>query len=973
MSIIHITLLDSPTVRKNEQPVKLSYRKAEAILYYLAVKKKASRRELMTHFWGDLPDETARNNLRNALYRIRKTLGADAVLTPGQVEIYLNPAIEYVIDIDGFLSDEPNAWQLYRRGFLHGFYVKNANDFDEWMTEFRQLFMEQYVRKLHAGIKNAKDEGNYEGIIEMARHVVREDPYDEVARRYLMECYAIRGEVHHAVQEYESITEILRKDLGIQPETETIKLYETIMQQRNSVASDGEDSTSNPVFYGREQEMHQLQQKLDAFLQSSRPEMILVSGEAGIGKTFLMRRLIQQEAGRNYHVLEANCYQQEESFLLKPWQPIFSDLLDLIIRESIELPYRWVHQMAHYFPVFEALLESHSSDGNLAEVGGTLQQPILEAASGVFKRAAVDRKIILFFEDIHWMDATSRQLIQRMLQESSLSVLFAATVRDGYEDRLNELTTVAGRRGILHRIPLERFSEAETIWWTHQELVKLSLDHMDYQQVYLETRGNPFFVSEYLNALKTYGSSKELSSRAQDMLQSRLHELAPDTRKLLELASLFFHRVPLQTITAVSSADEEEAVDMLQQLIQRGILREVVEGNKISVEFIHQRFREYIYEQQSLAKRRLLHARVGKQLEKNLKGNSRDLLRYTDLIHHYKRSGDLGSALKYTVKYLNAYLDYYHELFPSAFYPNNLPQQSLYLTLEETRRYFSEVEQIMREMDPEEFQLEETRQWQISYLHLKGRLLIREGEYDTGLLTTKKMIALAEESGHWNYAISGYQQITNYGIQTQQLEIMKKNIEDAMKLASLHGFDDKIPVLLRLLGLYKLMNHEFDQAENVLYKAIDVTDKSHDKDHQHVVHLSACRYYLGEIKRNQGKHKEAILEYKRAVADCEEQGAQHHSIAVFYTGMGQAYVELGLFEEGEKCLKQALGYFRQYEIFWRRSIANAYLALIQAEKCQPEAAKNYLKDAKIFASMLKNPYELNVLHRMTKIIEEKLN
>jgi DNA-binding SARP family transcriptional activator/tetratricopeptide (TPR) repeat protein len=971
MSTVTVVLLDTPTVLLDHQPIKLPYRKAEAAFYYLAVRKKASRTELMTLLWGDFPEETARKNLRNALYKIRKVFGQDVILSPGQSEITVNPEVDWIVDTDLFSSEDHHAWQHYIQGFLHGFHIKDAEDFDVWMERQRQVFLDKYVRKLQTAIRAAWDAGNHDRVIEMAKALTRQDPYDEACRRALMNAFALKGEIHRAVQEYEDITRILSDELGIQPEMETQNLYHSLMHQRRPTEMK-DPLQPHEALFGRTDELSQLQQIFDRFRWKPHPRLILISGEAGIGKTMLVQQFLRTEADQHVQVIDANCYQQEEAFLLKPWQPVFSELADLIEREDMQLPLNWIYQISRQFPSFESLIREQKAGPLTEMLPESIHQPLLEAVAGVLKKVAASRPLLILFEDIQWMDPASRQLMQRILQSFSMPVLFVATVRDGYEEHLSALTALAGRKGILHRIPLERFSENDTISWVLQETEDLTLDDLNCHQIYLETGGNPFFVAEYLHALRTFGNTHELSARAQNIMQSRFYEIPEETRKLLELISLFFHRVPLKTLASLSSADEVDVADMLQHLISRGILREVVDGSKVSVMFSHQKFREYVYDQQTMAKRKLLHHRVGLQLESGLKGNAADRLKYTDLAHHYRLSGDYSLALKYTMCYLNAYLDYYHELFPSAMAPQDLTRQSLFLTREEIFQYFGEVEEIMNLMDPEDFQDKDVRFWKTSYLHLKGRLLIREGDYQQGVSTTKEMIELAKQMENWDYAVNGYQQLTNHGIQTQQMEIMRINIEAATQLAETYGLEEKLPVLLRLQGLYLLMKRDFMEAEEVLRKAIDSVRQLKEKHQHHAVHIAACHYYLGEIMRHQGNYQTAISQYQQSIQVCSQQAA-HHSIAVFYTGMGQTFLEMGDREEAQAVLEKALHFYRQFEVYWRRSIACACLAQIHAEKGNRSETVRLLKDAERFAEMLQNPYEQSVLQQIHQRINDLLS
>lgn len=975
MTLIKGTLLDSPRVTLDDRIVKLPYRKVEAAFYYLLVMKRTTRDELIGLLWADFPEDIARKNLRNALYQLRKALGVDVILAPGQTEVFLNPEVKVITDLDQFLSDTEGHVR-YKNGFLEGFMVKDASDFEDWMQGYRNRLQERYARDLRQQIHGAEAISDHQKIIAMAERLLEQTPYDEKSFRSMMRSHSALGENHRSIQVYEAFCQILKKELGIQPEMETQQLFKKMMAERNKNGPSnriGNGTTSElQGFYGREKELVWLEEVYSQSMRHLSPQLVLLSGEAGVGKTLLLQVFLSKQNLSETQLISANCYQQEESYLLRPWQPVFSALVEILEKQSIPLPSGWICQMMKQFPSFELLYHKRNLAEDQKAWEASLHQPLVEAAVGIIKRIASVNKIVLSFEDIHWMDQASQQLLLRVLKEPSLNVLIMATARDGYVNKIVDLKAIASRKGSLKHLEIERFTQKETLQWLHATLRNLTLTNEESALIFEETGGNPFFVSEYINALKTHGDSSKLSVKAKDILQSRLMELPKEVQKLLELTSLFFHRVPLSLITNVSSAYEDQVIEMLQQLFNQGILKEVWDGGKISIQFVHHKFREFVYENQSESKRRHLHHRVGVQLEKGLTGKNADLLRYTDLIHHFKASGNYAQALVYSMLYLNGHLDYYHELFPSTIQPEHLARQSLYMDRKETTQYFDEVEKIMSMMTPDEFYHNDVIMCKISYLHLKGRLLIREGNYKQGIPSIKEMVTLAEANEKWDYAVYGHQQLTNYGIQTQQPEVMKEHINKAMKIAVTYFLQELVPVLLRLKGLYLLMIHNFEEAEKTLQKAVEVVDVRQDSHRQYGIHMAACQYYLGEIRRNQGKHEEAVAYYQKAVNTFRDNHLEHHAVAVFYTGMGQAYMELKDYQEAERCLQWAMEYYRKYDVYWRRSIASVYLGLINATRGESGQAVNYMKQAVSYANLIKNPYEMSVVERIGSDIKSKI-
>ncbi len=977
MTLIKGTLLDFPMATLDDRHIKLPYRKAEAAFYYLLVEKRTTRDELIGLLWPDFPECAARKNLRNALYQIRKSLGPNVILTPGQTEVFFAPEVIVNTDLDQFLSDDGQGYASYINGFLSGFTVKDAPDFENWMQVYRHRLEDRFTRVLGQRIHEAEVASDHHKTIDIAERLLVENPYDEKSCRSIMKSYSSLGDYHQSIQFYESFCQMLKIELGIQPEIETQQLFKEIMEERNVKYSantiDNVVSRELQGFYGRKKELVWMEEVYTQSLRHLSPQMVLLSGEAGVGKTMLLQYFLAKQKITEIGLITANCYQQEESYLLRPWQPVFSSLVEILERQKIFIPSGWIYQMMKQFPSFELLYHRLNLEKDQKAWEASLHQPLVEAAVGIIKRITSVNKIVLSFEDIHWMDQVSQQLLIRILQEPSLNVLVMATARDGYENKINDLKSIAGRKGSLKHLEINRFNQEETLQWINATLQNLTLTSEELELVFEETGGNPFFISEYMNALNTHGDIRKLSVKAKDILQSRLTELSKEVQKLLELISLFFHRVSLSLIIEVSSEDEDQVIEMLQQLFNQGILREVWDSGKISLQFVHHKFREFVYENQSESKKRQLHHRVGVQLEKDLTGKNADLLRYTDLIHHFKASGEYAKALTYSMLYLNGHLDYYHELFPSTIQPEHLLRQSLYMDRQEIDEYFDDVENILALMTPDEFNHNDVIMCKISYLYLKGRLLIREGDYEHGVPIIKEMVVLAGTVEKWDYGVYGHQQLTNYGIQTQQPEIMKEHINEAMRIAVTYSLADLIPVLLRLKGLYQLMVHDFNEAERTLLLSVEGVVALQDPHRQYGVHMAACQYYLGEIRRNQEKHEEALLYYQKAVDTFKENHLEHHAVAVFYTGMGQAYMELKDLQKAERCLQCAMAYYRKYDVYWRRSIASVYLGLINATKGDILQASNFMKQAASHANLIKNPYEIGVVERISEDIKIKID
>lgn len=152
MERIEVTLLGSPSVEYQGKSVLFPYKKAEGLFYYLCVKKRMTRNEAIEIFWSDCDAATAKKNMRNAIYNIRKVFGTDILLVEGTSVVKLNPERNISIDMD-HLSDEVIA----DHEFLHFFYIKDCYEFEQWVEDVRGELKDRYIRVLRRQIAQCRD------------------------------------------------------------------------------------------------------------------------------------------------------------------------------------------------------------------------------------------------------------------------------------------------------------------------------------------------------------------------------------------------------------------------------------------------------------------------------------------------------------------------------------------------------------------------------------------------------------------------------------------------------------------------------------------------------------------------------------------------------------------------------------------------------------------------------------------------
>ncbi|MET0419659.1 MAG: BTAD domain-containing putative transcriptional regulator, partial [Actinoplanes sp.] len=216
--------------------VGLASAKATALLVYLAVTGTTqSRSALAGLLWSDLPEATARANLRLALTKLRRALPAQLLVT--RQTVALDPARPVWVDaveVERLVAGKPEgeellaAARLCRGEFLSGFEAPGAELFDEWVLARRAASRADQLALLDRAVQDARDRGDAPAGVEAARRMLELEPLHEEAHRALMWFLATGGQRGAALAQFETCRYLLREELGEDPSPATTALRDQI-------------------------------------------------------------------------------------------------------------------------------------------------------------------------------------------------------------------------------------------------------------------------------------------------------------------------------------------------------------------------------------------------------------------------------------------------------------------------------------------------------------------------------------------------------------------------------------------------------------------------------------------------------------------------------------------------------------------------------------------------------------------------
>lgn len=947
MSHIQMFLLQTPIITIDDTPVTLPFKKAEGLLYYLAVNKMVSREQAASLFWSSNDEPTAKKNLRHALYTIKKTFGEEVILSPQKQVLSLNPELSLSTDYDDFLKND--RIELYRGEFLQGFYVKNAEEFEDWLTMERNTLKDFYLRKLFERMSQLDDTQVSEAEA-CFKSYIREDPIDERAYFLMMQIYQKNHLYHKGIKVYEKLSKLLNAELRISPGKEIAALYRSLLNAWTEETA--EEAENAPVaIKGREKEVRALTQFYHGFLSGS-PTAVFLSGENGVGKSHLLNHFLDDLEGDNCLVLRSICFYQEKNLPFHPWNAIIMQIDRYIQQHHLKIPQRYLSTLSSLFPMFgtSELLTHVPEDVDVFYNHRAAHNSVLK----LFTLIGTEIPIILAFDNIQFMDTLSLELLSSMIRDQNPNILILGTHLDILNATMQKFISSLSKERMIHELEVTPFSRETVREFVEERFGTNALNDKLLEQIYNETEGNAFFLENVLNQFTGASLSNISMVQSQNILSDRILSLSEASRQILDIISLFHDYVTLDTIESITNRDTLEILSLLDELKEQALIRETIKDNEIRFRFRHNKMQEFVHSQLSHTKRRLLHHRAAEYLlqEKGLRTN----YWYERIIYHYTLCGDEPNTLKYRILELEEFSSYNFELYPILNSLVDTPSQ-------DSCKMAAAFEELKMQL----YQLCHRYPTAIDYsesearlLYLAGKYYIAQGYYEEGVPAIRQVLSRNDYAReHPDFYIQCLRQLTFYGIQIWDTELMEQSISQCMDLEQTHGLEIDLAIENRLYGLLLSMKGSYTDAEIYLKKSIDSFRQSPLKAQSFALNIAACRNYLGDLYRKQQNFSQAIAYYQEAIETCKKRGCPVSP--TFYTNLSRAYLAAGQHDEGVNMLKKACQLYDDCPTLMGRSIAKGYLSCAEARLGNMEKASALLLEAMESAPRLSSPLELGLL------------
>lgn len=955
-------LFGNPKIYLNDEPVFFAFSKINALIYYLALNGSVSRDEIAGVLWSNKSEKSAKKNLRNTIYQANKELEEEFIVSPNKAILQLNDALVQPSDVDRFLQDPVNHLDEYHDEFLKGFFLKDSDEFDLWVTKMRNYFEQKFIQSCYQKVATDIENNQLIDVEKNIRRLIAIDEYDERNYQMLMKFYQDSHRNGKVIETYYDLSSILDEELGIKPSEETRAIYEktlAIVKRKKE-----QKKVKNYRFFGRTAEVEVLEANLDCFFHKQPFQSIIVQGDDGIGKTALCQLVLSNTAPKI--LIKVTCYQAEQSFTLRVWREIINQIDQIVLDEKIVKEETWRAMCYRFFPSFidnqSAKFEESVDDSDI----NYLSQFLLV----ILKKIAKLHSVVFLIENLQWIDERSLQLLTSVLLHNE-DCMFLLTLRTDHHKRITDFINAVSHYDKLTQILLEPFPREAVKAFVEKQIPDQKFSYDFYDRLYNESEGNPLFLMEYVRQLRIGTKISYITPKIQEELEFSLTQLSTFDEEVLEIVSYFRELAELSMLATILRTNHEQLAQAIENLQQRNLLIERVFSGKISVCFKQKKLQEYIYSKQSTTKLRVIHEQIASLFEQQWKlTNDNELLAL--IAYHYKYANQELKSLDYELSKLELSLKFQHELFPIY---NERSEIAIELQPIEWQKEFEKFEQIGEQLKKNEELYGEQEDYQLllmKYLYLEGRYFINRGNYIRGIENIQRVIVKAREYHNDCYLVKAYRQMIYYFIQTDNASEMAQYIELAMSISIRTNDHESIGILLRLKGLYNLMVGELEVAERLFHESITIFTISDEVREKYASNIAASYDYLAEIERLRKNYQQAISYQKKAIVLCEETNLVT-SLVIFYVDMGISAFAAQDYKEARLYLQRSNEMYVNLTSPWKRTQLSVYLALIDLLEGEYHAVFEALLRFNEIQTQMTNPRDLGILYFYQAIVKHLLN
>jgi tetratricopeptide (TPR) repeat protein len=392
-------------------------------------------------------------------------------------------------------------------------------------------------------------------------------------------------------------------------------------------------------------------------------QVLLISGEAGIGKTRLVTEALAQAEAAGYLVLQGACYETDRAL---PYAA-FIDLLRTYLGADpgaaaalANVPNR--ASLGALVPELREVMLGIATEPSIDAESS--KRDMVHAFSALFGQLASTRPLLVVIEDVHWSDDTSAELLLHLARHTHaapIALLLTFRADEGHP-ALTGLLAGLNRERLAAELHLQRLSRAE-IDAMLQAIFRLDRPtRSDFLDLLANlSEGNPFLIEEILRSLVARGEiyfregqwdrkplpELHVPRSVREAVAQRLAMLSEPARRSVQLAALVGRRFGFTFLQFLCNADEPAILTSMKELLAAGL---VVEESAEAFAFRHALTREAVYAGLLARERQALHRQVAELIEQLHTDEPEALDDHLDLAYHYYEGAVWDKALDFGLR-----------------------------------------------------------------------------------------------------------------------------------------------------------------------------------------------------------------------------------------------------------------------------------------------------------------------------------
>ena len=428
-------------------------------------------------------------------------------------------------------------------------------------------------------------------------------------------------------------------------------LYLVKRQGRDGVAAatvEGSEPSHLPLsierFVGRSTELRSLVRLLED-ASDGRPKVVAISGEAGVGKTTLIRQLEPEVRLRAGSLITGRCQEADVQPPYAPWADVINAIRRLDGTET-----RIWRELPHLVPAL---------GGGSTEARGGSKYMLLEEIAEYIRIAAARRPLVIVLDDMQWADSASWDTLEYLipqLHEERLLICLTIRSEETFGETLERRRRLS-RNELFHEITLSRLTRDEVKQWMEAAFHRQDVGRELLAFLYRHTEGNPLFVVQVLRTLVDEGavwyngerwewrpvSELRLPVGVSDLISRRLSRLSPRAQGILTTAAVIGREFDIDLAIEAGAGTEEELLDAIDEGVRASVLQSSPERGGDRYAWAHGKMAEVLRESVNPRRLRRIHERIAQAMVR------RSPEAVAEIATHFDRGGDTASAYSYAL------------------------------------------------------------------------------------------------------------------------------------------------------------------------------------------------------------------------------------------------------------------------------------------------------------------------------------